>query len=800
MRTRTITFSSEHTIAALRARFCTAGIAMLCVAFVLLATGSQASAAGTPYVDGISDQSIPTWDSGFSNSYFTGYFASHWITGGHIKYARYVVQWDVMTETTKGANPKGDYRERFEAWYSDASSLGLTLDVGLARYTRALPASSSEYETRLSELLAAFPKIAVVEAWNEPNNTAGLNGEAAAHFTNSAYALCELHHSCTVIAADFLDKPELAAYEKEYNEDLNPANPPNWGIHPYYAIKNRSETSIIEFEANMPGKGAGDQIWFTEAGAYRCEDFSGKREEFSEESQAGGAYWLTNILMKNIQPAHVFYYEFLAGEHQPPPCTETDADTALYVPSNDPNAPDRPRAAAAYIFGNKGLPWGYTGAPSNVETRKATLTASIYPGGKESEYYFEYGTSTSYGRATAHTATGIHYGLVEAAAAITGLASETTYHYRVVATNLEGTTAGEDKTFTTPQFAVQATPNPAEPAAGNSFSDVSCGSAKSCVAIGNAGPAPLASSWNGTTWTQVTAPPLPEGETSYSLTGVSCWSTKGCIVVGHAVVGESRRQFADEWNGTSWSYTEIPAAPGTQANTDEFTNVSCVSAKACTVVGSAKVADKEIAPIAAHWNGKVWTSEVAVLPEGANLALFDSVSCTSTTSCIAVGYHLKIGGKELQLSEEWNGSRWKVLPSPTGTERVWLYAVSCTSSTACTAVGTSYGPTAVIERYDGKKWTVEATAGIAEEELVAVSCASATVCTATGSTHGVLPSRPIAERREGGAWTALPAALPGGTKEGSLVGVSCPSTGTCVAAGYSEAELFGPGFTLAEVY
>src|SRR5664280_3265239 len=65
-----------------------ATLSLICV---LLATTSAAAQAGTPYVDGISDQSLQAWDSGFNVSYFGGYFSTHWVAAGHIKYARYVV-------------------------------------------------------------------------------------------------------------------------------------------------------------------------------------------------------------------------------------------------------------------------------------------------------------------------------------------------------------------------------------------------------------------------------------------------------------------------------------------------------------------------------------------------------------------------------------------------------------------------------------------------------------------------------------------------------------------------------------
>ena len=64
-------------------------------------------------------------------------------------------------------------------------------------------------------------------------------------------------------------------------------------------------------------------------------------------------------------------------------------------------------------------------------------------------YRFEYGTSSSYGLQTAEVDAGSGTGAVDASATLTGLTSDTTYHYRVVATNAAGVTRGSDRTLKT---------------------------------------------------------------------------------------------------------------------------------------------------------------------------------------------------------------------------------------------------------------------------------------------------------------------------------------------------------------
>ncbi len=324
-------------------------------------TGGALAPPGTAYVDGISDQSLPYWDGSFAGSYSAGFFHDAWVAGpfSHIALARYVVQWNVMS----GTHP--DYLAQFESWYRDVLALGLTPEISFAAYDGVLPGSSSEYRAALQALLDRFPATAYVEAWDEPNNTLGLSPGAAARYTLIAQSLCR-GRGCTVIAGNFLDSASMTAYEREYARALYPASLTNWGVHPYLAVKTHDASTVLAFKANLPGAGAGERIWFTEVGAYRCE--GGARPELlGERAQALDASWLVNRLMPEIQPTHVFYYEFLFKDHRPPPCDRSDSDTALYVPAGDRNAADIARAAASYIYDDRGAP--LAGADANAGER-----------------------------------------------------------------------------------------------------------------------------------------------------------------------------------------------------------------------------------------------------------------------------------------------------------------------------------------------------------------------------------------------------------------------------------------------
>ncbi|MEJ2697721.1 MAG: fibronectin type III domain-containing protein, partial [Candidatus Sulfobium sp.] len=90
-----------------------------------------------------------------------------------------------------------------------------------------------------------------------------------------------------------------------------------------------------------------------------------------------------------------------------------------------------------------------TGSASGTTATSATLNGTVDPNGATTTAYFQYGTTTSYGSTTASQGLGSGTNAVSAAASISGLNSQTTYHFRLVATNSGGTTYGADSTFTT---------------------------------------------------------------------------------------------------------------------------------------------------------------------------------------------------------------------------------------------------------------------------------------------------------------------------------------------------------------
>ena len=110
-----------------------------------------------------------------------------------------------------------------------------------------------------------------------------------------------------------------------------------------------------------------------------------------------------------------------------------------------------------------GAPIVETKLASSIAGTEVNLNGTMNPnGGTNNSYYFEYGTTTSYGSTTSKFILGNGNEAVNVSKTATGLALNTTYHYRIVATNSYGTSYGSDKTFKTLAEKLEFVVNPGE--------------------------------------------------------------------------------------------------------------------------------------------------------------------------------------------------------------------------------------------------------------------------------------------------------------------------------------------------
>ena len=358
-------------------------------------------------------------------------------------------------------------------------------------------------------------------------------------------------------------------------------------------------------------------------------------------------------------------------------------------------------------------------------------------------------------------------------------------------------------------WAIEKTPNPTGSL--ESFLDgTSCPSATMCLAVGNYethsdNTLGVVEHWNGRKWSIQAVPP-PPGGSQVSLYAVSCTSPTSCTAVGSYVVDRSLKTatLVDYWNGSAWT---IQASPD-PSSVSELDGVSCPSATSCTAVGSYGNPSSATVEnfLAEHWNGRTWTQQVDRGRAGSSYDNLTAVSCTSSTSCMAVGDFQNSSGNALTLAEHWNGSTWTIQPTPNPKGQgaaPYFGGVSCTSSTSCIAVGSYFGSNldsfTLAEHWNGATWAIQPTPRSSPSmDLSAVSCSSARSCIAAGAyQNSVNVEFTLVEEWDGSTWMRQATPNPAGSTP-ELVAVSCPVATSCTAVGNYYGDLADTYVTLAE--
>ncbi len=120
-------------------------------------------------------------------------------------------------------------------------------------------------------------------------------------------------------------------------------------------------------------------------------------------------------------------------------------------------------SGATYSFSTNNNPPGQGTAPgatthsaTNITRTGATLRANVNPHSSETTYWFEYGDTANFGQVTAFQSAGSANASAAVSAAVSGLAPQTKYFFRVNAQNQYGTVNGATQSFTTTGPAVPA--------------------------------------------------------------------------------------------------------------------------------------------------------------------------------------------------------------------------------------------------------------------------------------------------------------------------------------------------------
>ncbi len=385
-------------------------------------------------------------------------------------------------------------------------------------------------------------------------------------------------------------------------------------------------------------------------------------------------------------------------------------------------------------------------------------------------------------------------------------------------------------------WAYRNPPVPSDASAGspnNLLDAVSCASASQCVAVGYYANTVDGSTYqqalidveSAGTWSAVAAP-LPAGASTTpqnAFDAVSCSSVGNCVAVGtYQDAAGNQEALLDVDLGGAWSTTTAP--PPGDADTSHQDNtldaVTCTSAVDCVAVGSyvntnpsSTCPNKDCLQPLIDVEAGTWSAVDAPLPPNAtsspqNGDSLTSVTCTSTSNCVAVGSYVDTSANSQALLDVETSSTWTAVPAPLPGDASLtpntdsFTSVTCVSLGNCVAVGqydnTLENPEGLIDTETSGTWTSatapvpsDADAALPDVLLTSVSCSTLTTCVAVGS-YEVPPIRNLSpdallDAEVGGVWMAGTVELPGDASTAQpysdLSGVTCVSPWSCVAVG-----------------
>src|SRR5690348_970974 len=231
----------------------------------------------------------------------------------------------------------------------------------------------------------------------------------------------------------------------------------------------------------------------------------------------------------------------------------------------------------------------------------------------------------------------------------------------------------------------------------------------------------------------------------------------------------------------SWTST-LPPSPG--AGDNEFFGVTVLSACNVWAVGAYRMtATSPLLSLAEHWNGTAW--KVVPTPNpGTSINFLRAVSAFSASNVWAVGH-----ADDSTLILHWNGTAWKQVPSPSPGVGNDLSGVDAVSATSAWAVGefTDSGSRqkTLVLRWNGTKWSqVASPAPGNDSALNAVTATSAGNAWAVGDFFTGTAGKTLILRWNGTKWAQAASPNPAGpVTEMILDGVAATSAGNAWAVG-----------------
>lgn len=247
-------------------------------------------------------------------------------------------------------------------------------------------------------------------------------------------------------------------------------------------------------------------------------------------------------------------------------------------------------------------------------------------------------------------------------------------------------------------------------------------------------------------------------------------------------------------NAASW--TIVPSANKANFTVNELKAVATVSPTNVWAVGSFYNSNSgTYQTLTEQWNGSSWKVVNSPLAPSSSDNYLIGLKVISQNDIWAVGYYKDMNQTVSRtLTEHWNGTRWSFVPSPNkGTGSNQLLAVSASSSNDVWAVGNFYNTNSgtyqtLTEHWNGSNWKVvysPLAASSSDNYLTAVSAVASNNVWAVGYAFTISgrPSRTLIEHWTGSGWSVVTSPNKG-TDNNQLLSVSSVSASDIWAVGF----------------
>jgi len=261
-------------------------------------SGSALAAEIPPQVG--ASQTAPGVEVGIADQKDDMFFDPRFATLG-ITRARLAIGWDALSSRWQV--------EQLDAWLQGARSAGVEPLISFmhSRTNRRKVPSPERLKYEFRRFRQRYPWVTTFATWNEANHC----GEPLCHRPTlaAAYyrALRKECPSCTILAPELLDMPNMRSWVRDFNRKLG-YSPKIWGLHNYVEA-NRFKTRRLRQLLRIAPR---SQVWLTETGGLVRRD-NGSKTVIPEGPRHAGEvtrFIFDRILPRNPRITRVYLYHW----------------------------------------------------------------------------------------------------------------------------------------------------------------------------------------------------------------------------------------------------------------------------------------------------------------------------------------------------------------------------------------------------------------------------------------------------------------------------------------------------------